>query len=197
MYKSKSALFNADHRDELGLQSGDYSKPKIYPYFKHLYNMRMNGIDVLDQLVSSHERSGPKEHWEMAAHETSFKLIEVISYQMYQNYCKINNLNSNYTHWEFKQSIAIELIKRRGIRTSTITLMSSDVIIELHPTCVMPKRGHCKFLIDNPAITSERCHPKVICDARTSKGCMQCSYKGTVGLYLFGKHMEEHQRLEK
>ena len=196
LYKSKSSLFNKDHRDEIGLDDLDYKKPKIYPYFNHLYNMRMNGINVLDQLVSSHERNSRKDNWKMASYETSFKLIEVVCYQMYTSACKARNETPNYTHWEFKQAIGIELVKRRSERVEVATGMTSEVDINLHPIVVMQHRGHCKFEIDNPNPTTVRKYPKVKCERRTKKGCMQCSYNGKNGLYLCGEHQLQHQQIE-
>ena len=46
------ALFNSNHKAALHLTDTDNSKIKHLPYANHLYNQKMNGVDVLDQYVS-------------------------------------------------------------------------------------------------------------------------------------------------
>ncbi len=108
--------------------------PKVFPYINHFYNMYINGVDVLDQLVASYDRQHRYKNWKMQSYNTAWSIIGVLSYQMYKWHC--SELGKQpMKHFDFKQELAVSLLRRESPRQNQTSQLSSA--IDLIPDCVL------------------------------------------------------------
>ena len=122
-----TSLFNLNHRTKLDLNDEEYTKTKVLPYMNHLYNNKMNGVDILDQYVSSYDKQHRFSSWKLQAYHTSFNILESIAYRIHQNAVATKKISS-LTHLQFKQSIATQLLTRASPRLPTSTIdINSDL----------------------------------------------------------------------
>ena len=193
-------MFNKNHRDALNLETKDYKQDKIIPYINHLYNMKMNGVDVLDQYVSSYDRQHRTKSWKQQTYFTSFKIIESISYQMHM-YNVTKRATNKLTHLQFKQLIAERLLQRRSNRQRLLSsVISSEITpsyVSLHRrTALAVTKSVCQFQVPNTNVKSMARHPTRNCAARTRFGCSTCVGSMKVGTFLCPTHQVMHQEIE-
>ena len=57
-----------------------YKVYKLVPYIVAYYNKKMNGVDVIDQLISSHDRHQRQSSWKTSLIYTAIKMAETTSF---------------------------------------------------------------------------------------------------------------------
>ncbi len=177
-YYKTQAFLNETQRVKFGIES--YTAFKIKPYCVQLYNKYMNGIDVVDQLISSYDRHQRAKSWKSIYISTSLKMAEASAYKLYSLYCEANYL-VGMNHAEFKQEIALELLKQGRATTTTVAPPRDLTIEDIHFQRVHKKKFKCR-------------HFK--CDNNSRYSCGACLQKKQP-LYLCLKHLESHQKAEK
>ena len=162
----------------------------------------MNGCDVLDQLVSSYDHQHRSPIWKNQVYHTGLNVLEVICYQIYKK--QVNHSTPGkcpMPHCLFKQSIALELLKRRTTSRnsallpslSTDNMMSEASEVHTHGSSVMGKRGDCRYKVANPRLLTDRnAKPKISCGAKITKGCKICSIEFNDTYFLCSVHYEDH-----
>ncbi len=181
--------FNEDHRNALGLENTQHKSPKVYPYINHMYNMYMNGVDVLDQLVAAYDRQHRFKNWK---HHTAWSILLVIAYKMYLFNCNNNNQRP-LSHKLFNQSVAKDLIKRstpRDILSSSPPDLISEIV--LHPYHTMKKRSHCRYLVENTL--ENRKKEMRQCQSKTFNACIACKDGKENVMYLCKTHYKLHSQ---
>ena len=68
----------------------EYEIYKTVPYTVGLYNYKMNSIDIIDQLISAHERHLRQTKWTLAYMYTSLRMAETTSFTIYRMNLLIN-----------------------------------------------------------------------------------------------------------
>ena len=128
----------------------------------------MNGIDVVDQLISSHDRHQRSTNWHHTYIYTSLKMAEAASFKMYTIYCKKNRINP-MQHYNYKQTIAKSLLCSTTTATLNLSL-SSDY---LPPS----NRDFVESVHIRKGIVGNRvkCHWKK-CNNTTLKYCKACRH---------------------
>ena len=196
MYMSNSSHFNADHRADLNLDASQHTTSKVYPYVNNMYNMYMNEVDVLDQLVASYDRQHRHKSWKQQAYHTAWTILAVLAYNMYLFNEKCRDNSNPMSHFLFKQSIARALIQRVSPRidlSSVVDFGSEVTSAVLHPFHRMSKRKHCKFMVPNPNFGERRKHRVVQCGAKSWNACQNCTSGKDMVTYLCKKHYELHR----
>lgn len=195
MYKSDS-FFDSDQREAISLDDSQFRMQKVYPYINHMYNMLMNGVDVVDQLVASYDRQHRYPNWKRQAYKTSWSLYCQIAYQMYKFKQSKDNQQA-MTHFQFKQNVALGLLPRRSERiefsSSPMTdfpELTPEYIV--HPFIKMPKRSHCRIMIPNTDVKSIRKFPMVQCRRKTWKACTKCPFEDIRFTYMCNEHYKSH-----
>ena len=182
MYKTPS-LLNERQRALFGVES--FEAFKIYPYPCALYNQYMNGIDVLDQLISALDRHQRNKKWYHIYIQTAIKMAEATAFKMHDSYLK-NNGRPAIEHYKFKQQIGLDLLRYNSpvpesISYTPISRANKDLVDDIHHSKKHPlPKKKCRW---------------TLCDLTTRNSCAACLHKGNP-MYLCGPHLIEHQRTE-
>ena len=59
---------------------------KVVPYCIALYNERMDGVDVVDQLMASYRRHQRNYKWTMTLFYSGIRMAVTTAYQLYEMY---------------------------------------------------------------------------------------------------------------
>lgn len=183
LYKSPSKL---NDKQRIKFKTESYEAFKIVPFIVHQYNQHMNGVDVIDQLISSFERHQRNKKWYHTYLFTSIRLGEVSAYKINSIFKKELGLNV-LDHCAFKQEIALALL-------STVTDVGH---LETPPTAAEQIKDHVLsvHVKKQHGGKKKKCR-WAGCKRSTTTSCLSCMYSKGGALYLCGEHYKEHIEIE-
>ena len=87
----------------------------------------MNGVDVLDQYLSSYDKQFKSDKWTLQNNNTGWTLLEVSCFPIHKIICGIKQVEC-MDHLTFKQTLARQLLQKTIAQKESANTLSSSQI---------------------------------------------------------------------